>query len=60
MEAAELGRACRATGLTVVSLDLLIAAVALHHCATLVTFDRDFAAIAQVSALTVRLLERVG
>ncbi len=60
LEAAELGRACRATGLTVVSLDLLIAAVALHHRATLVTFDRDFAAIAQVSALAVRLLERVG
>jgi hypothetical protein len=59
MEAANLGRACRAVGVTVISLDLLIATIALHHRATLVTFDRDFAGIAQVSDLTVRLLERI-
>ena len=46
-------------GVTVISLDLLIATIALHHRATLVTFDNDFAGIAQVSDLTVRLLERI-
>jgi len=59
-EAAALGRDCRRIGVTVLSLDLLIATIALHHQATLVSFDRDFAAIAQVSALKLRLLERAG
>ena len=59
-DAASLGRACRGIGATVLSLDLLIAAIALHHQATVVSFDRDFAAIAQVSALKLHLLERAG
>ncbi|GDX77196.1 hypothetical protein LBMAG41_22740 [Cyanobium sp.] len=43
---------------TVVSLDLLVAAVALHHNAVLVSFDADFEAFAAVSALRLQRLER--
>jgi predicted nucleic acid-binding protein len=56
----ELGRACRRSGLTVGSLDLLIAAVAQHHDAEIVTFDANFEQITSVSALRVRRLRRPG
>jgi predicted nucleic acid-binding protein len=42
----------------VLSLDLLVAAVALHHNAELVSFDADFDAIASVSALRLNRLNR--
>jgi predicted nucleic acid-binding protein len=42
----------------VVSLDLLVAAVALHHNAVLVSFDVDFEAIASVSELRLQSLQR--
>jgi len=58
--ATELGQACRAIGATIVSLDLVIAAVALVHGATLVSFDRDYEAIARVSALNLQLISRPG
>jgi predicted nucleic acid-binding protein len=57
-EAADLGRTCRQKNITVNSLDLLIATVALHHGAEVVTFDDDFRRIASVSKLRVRLLKR--
>jgi predicted nucleic acid-binding protein len=57
-EAAALGRHCRRGGITVGSLDLLIASVALHHGADLVTFDADFEQIAAVSTLRVTRLQR--
>lgn len=57
-EAAALGQRCRRRGATVGSLDLLIASVALHHDATLVTFDADFEQIAAVSTLRVTRLQR--
>jgi predicted nucleic acid-binding protein len=41
-------------------MDLLIAAVAIHHGAELVTFDTDFRAIARMSTLRVKLLKRPG
>jgi predicted nucleic acid-binding protein len=53
-----LGQACRQIGQTVLSLDLLVAAVALHHNAVLVSFDADFETIASVSALRLQRLER--
>ena len=56
--AIDLGQACRQIGRTVLSLDLLVAAVALHHDAVLVSFDTDFEAIASVSELRLQLLER--
>jgi hypothetical protein len=56
--ATALGQACRQNGHTVLSLDLLVAAVALHHNAVLVSFDADFEAIAAVSALRLNRLIR--
>lgn len=53
-----LGQACRQIGRTVLSLDLLVASVALHHNAELVSFDADFEAIASVSALRLNRLTR--
>ena len=41
-------------------LDLLIAAVALHHNAQLVCFDAGFETIASVSALRLHRLTRPG
>ena len=56
----ELGRACRRIGLYVGSIDLLIAAIAIHHGAELVTFDGDFQKMSTVSDLRVDLLKRPG
>ena len=53
-----LGQACRQFGRTVFSIDLLVAAVALHHNALLVSFDADFEAIASVSELRLQRLDR--
>jgi predicted nucleic acid-binding protein len=57
-EATGLGQVCRQKNITVNSLDLLIATVALHHGAEVVTFDDDFQKIAGVSKLRVKLLKR--
>ena len=54
----QLGRACRRNGITIGSLDLLIAVVALHHGAVIITFDEDFEQIASVSPLQVKRLVR--
>src|SRR5205823_1315100 len=56
--AADLGQACRRKNITVGSLDLLIATIALHHVAEVVTFDGDYLKIAGVSPLQVKLLQR--
>ena len=58
--AIDLGQACHQIGRTVVSLDLLVAAVALHHNAVLVSFNAGFEAIAAVSALRLQRLERLA
>jgi predicted nucleic acid-binding protein len=57
-QAAQLGQACRLKNITVNSLDLLIATIALHHGAEVVAFDDDFQKIAGVSNLQVKLLKR--
>ena len=57
-QAIALGQACRQIGRSVLSLDLLVAAVALHHDAVLVSFDADFDAIASVSELRLNRLVR--
>jgi predicted nucleic acid-binding protein len=54
----ELGRACRRIGVVAGSIDLLIATIAIHHGAELVTVDDDFQQIAAVSDLRIRLLKR--
>ena len=59
-QAINLGQACRPIGRTVLSLDLLIAAVALHHNAERVSFDADFEAITLVSSLRLNRLTRPG
>ena len=51
-QAIALGQACRAIGRTVLSLDLLVAAV--------VSFDADFEAVASVSGLRLQRLQRPG
>ncbi len=56
--AAELGQACRQKNISVNSLDLLIATIALHHAAEVVTFDDDYQKIAGVSNLQVKHLKR--
>jgi len=56
--ATHLGQTCRDNGLTPGSMDLLIATIAIQHDAELVTFDTDFAHIAKVTPLKVRLLHR--
>lgn len=53
-----LGQKCRDQGFNAGSLDLVIAAIAIHHDAEIVTFDADFAAISNASTLRVRLLTR--
>jgi len=58
VQATDLGQACRRKNHTIGSLDLLIAAAALHHGAEVVTFDGDFQTIASVSKLQVKLLQR--
>lgn len=57
-EAAKIGQQCAAQGFTAGSLDLLIAAIAIHHDAEIVTFDTDYRLIAQATSLRVCLLDR--
>ena len=54
-----LGQTCRRNGVSVLALDLLIAAVALHHGVEIVTFDVDFQHIAGATSLQVRVLQRL-
>ena len=56
--AALLGQQSRQKGVTIGALDLLIATVALHHGAMLITFDDDFQKISTLSNLQVKLLQR--
>lgn len=59
-DAARLGQQCREQGFNAGSLDLLIASLAIHHDAELITFDADYAAIACSSSLRVHLLRRLA
>lgn len=54
----ELGETCYDRRLIINSVDLLIAALCLHHGATLVTFDRHFQKLAEWSELQVEWLPR--
>lgn len=57
-EATRLGQDCTDAGLRVGALDLLIATVCLHHAASLVSFDDDFARMARLCRLQARVLVR--
>jgi len=54
----KLGEMCYDRRLVINSVDLLIAALCLHHGATLVTFDKHFQKLAEWSDLKVELLIR--
>lgn len=56
--ATRLGQACRKAAVRAGSLDILIAAVALHHGAEIQTFDADFHAIATACGVRVKVLLR--
>jgi len=60
MVATQLGQQCQDAGVRVGALDLLIAAVCLHHDAELVAFDKQFAAMAKLCRLRLRLLVRAA
>jgi predicted nucleic acid-binding protein len=57
-DAAQLGQKCLRRGFVPPAMDLLIAQVCLDHNLELVTFDQDFAEIARVSPLRLRILDR--
>jgi len=57
-DAADLAAGASDAGLRVPSLDLLIAALCIHHAVALTTFDAHFAALAKISKLRVNLLIR--
>ena len=60
-QAAQLSQQCRDRGFTIGALDLLIATVALHHDAEIITFDGDFSLIAQAEPkLRVQALARAA
>ena len=58
--ATELGRKCGSRGYQITAMDILIAQIALSFHLELVTFDTEFAHIAQVSPLKVNLLKRAA
>ena len=54
----KLGEMCYDRRLIINSVDLLIAALCLHHGATLVSFDKHFQTLAECSGLKVEFLTR--
>jgi predicted nucleic acid-binding protein len=54
----KLGEACYDRRVIISSVDLLIAALCIHHGATLVTFDNHFQTIAELADLKVEFLTR--
>lgn len=57
-DATLLGQKCRDMGCNPGSLDLVIACIAIHHDAELITFDADYLGIALASELRVKRLAR--
>jgi hypothetical protein len=53
VRAAELRNACRRRGLSVGTIDALLAALCVRHDLTLLTTDRDFAGVASLAPLRV-------
>jgi predicted nucleic acid-binding protein len=52
VNAAKLSQLCRSSGVTAGTIDYLIAAAAIEHSCSLLSTDKDFQRIAQVSSLT--------
>ena len=57
-EAAAIFRMARAKGVSLTTIDALIAAIALEHGATVFTLDKDFSRIARLTGLTLHPLPR--
>ena len=57
-DATLLGQKCRDQGCNAGYLDLVVAAIAIHHDAEIITFDADYLNIARASSLRVQLLTR--
>jgi len=57
-DATLLGQKCRDHGCNAGSLDLIIATIAIHRDAEIITFDADYLGIARASTLRVHLLTR--
>lgn len=55
-EAASIFRQARAKGVTVTTIDALIAAIALEHGAGVFTLDKDFSRIARITGLALHSL----
>jgi predicted nucleic acid-binding protein len=53
-EAAAISRLARSRGITLTTIDALIAAIALEHRASLFTLGKDFSHIARITALRLR------
>jgi predicted nucleic acid-binding protein len=50
-EAAAISRLARSRGISLTTIDTLIAAIALEHRASLFTLDKDFSRVARITAL---------
>lgn len=59
-EAASIFRQARQKGITLTTIDALIAAVALEHSATLFTLDNDFVRIAPLTGLVLHTLPPIN
>ena len=57
-EAAAIFRAARAKGVSLTTIDALIAAIALEHGASVFTLDKDFSRIARLTGLALYSLPR--
>ena len=55
-EASAISRLARSKGITLTTLDTLIAAIALEHHATLFSLDKDFSRIARLTSLRLHSL----
>jgi predicted nucleic acid-binding protein len=55
-EASAISRLARAKGVSLTTIDTLIAAVALEHHATLFSLDKDFSRIARMTSLRLHAL----
>jgi predicted nucleic acid-binding protein len=58
--AAKFGQKCRKAGVNAGAMDLLIAVVAAHHAAELITFEADFQRIGRACGVSIKLLHRPG
>ena len=57
-EASAISRLARSKGITLTTVDALIAAIALEHHATLFSLDKDFSRIARLTSLRLHSLSQ--